>query len=89
MRIVTIIGIIMILVGIWFTGFLVGGSIFLEKDDKSQPKVGYLQFNVDDPTKEFLELHITQDLDIEHPPEYVRLLVLVSEKGGRSDGSKG
>lgn len=88
MRIVTIIGIILVLVGIWFTGFLVGGSIFLEKDAKKEPKVGYLQFNVDDPTKEFLELHITQDLDIEHPPEYVKLLVLVSEKGGRSDGSK-
>ena len=88
MTILKIIVIIMVATGIWFVGFLVGSVSFLEKDDKSQPKVGYLQFNVDDPSKEFLELHITQDLDIEHPPEYVRLLVLVSEKGVKSDGSK-
>lgn len=88
MNIVTIIAIIMIAVGIWFAGFLVGGTMFLEKDAKKEPKVGYLQFNLNDPTKEFLELHITQDIDPGNPPEYVKLLVLVSEKGGKGNGSK-
>ena len=88
MTILKIIGIIMVVTGIWFAGFLVGSVLFLEKEEKQQPKVGYLQFNVDDPAKEFLELHITQDLDIAHPPEYVKLLVLVSGKGVKSDGSK-
>lgn len=73
-----------------FTGYMIGAIQWYKKAaGEGVPAIGYLQFNVDDPTKEFLELHITQDLDIEHPPEYVRLLVLVSEKGGKGNGSKG
>lgn len=75
-----------------FAGYMVGAVCWTNRTEKEAnkkaPAVGYLQFNVDDPTKEFLELHITQDLDIEHPPEYVRLLVLVSEKETKRGDSK-
>lgn len=71
-----------------FAGYMIGAVCWTKKAEKDTPAVGYLQFNVGDPTKEFLELHITQDLDIGHPPEYVKLLVLVSEKGGKDNGRK-
>ena len=75
-----------------FAGYMIGAVCWTnrteKKANKKAPAVGYLQFNVGDPTKEFMELHITKDLDIEHPPEYVKLLVLVLEKGGESDGRK-
>lgn len=71
-----------------FAGYMVGAVCWTKKAEKDTPAVGYLQFNVNDPTKEFLELHITKDVDIEHPTEYVRFLVLVNNEGGKTDGSK-
>ena len=72
------------LIGVLFGAFLKAADY----KRKESPAIGYMQFNLDDPAKEFLELHITRDLDVDNPPEYVRLLVLVSNKeGGKSDGS--
>lgn len=76
-----------------FAGYMIGAVCWYKKAEKKAekdtPAVGYLQFNVNDPTKEFLELHITKDVDIEHPTEYVRFLVLVNNEGGKTDGRKG
>ena len=82
---ITIIFIAIFLAIAWLSGCFVGAAIF-HKDDKT-PKIGYLQFNMHDPSKEFLELHITQDIDPANPPEYVKLLVLVNG-GDENNGSK-
>ena len=77
-----------IAIALFFGGYIIGAVRWHEKGRDESPAVGYLKFNTNDPTKEFLELHITKDINIESPPEYVRLLILTDKEGGNSDGSK-
>ena len=55
------------------------------------PTIGSLDFNTYDPTQEFLSLHITEDIDLDDPPEYVlvKVNVYTREEGSiTKDGSK-
>lgn len=65
-----------------FIGYFVGAVTWSERTVKT---IGYMKFNTKDPTKEFLELHITDDIDPTNPPKHVKFDIQVP--GGKTNGS--
>lgn len=62
-----------------FAGFLIGITVGRADAERNAPLIGSLDFNLADPEKEFLSLHITEDIDIHKPPLNVLLKVNVLE----------
>ena len=71
---------IIIVIAAMVAGLLIGMSIGREDELKSAPMIGSLDFNLADPSKEFLTLHITEDIDIHKPPLNVLMKVNVIER---------
>ena len=67
----------------YLVGMVVGAIVTNAKN--KEHSIGYIKFNANNPAKEFLELHIMHDLDIDNPPKHVRLDVVVER--GDTNGS--
>ena len=70
-----------LLVGIGALAFLVGLLVGISfRVSGEPPMIGSLNFNLDDPSKEFLSLNITEDIDLDNPPVNVLFKVNLIKK---------
>lgn len=72
----TLMIVLLLVLGI-VAGFTVGSVLTADGKLQSAPMVGSLDFNLYDPSKEFLTLHITNDIDVKQPPRIVTMKVNV------------
>lgn len=56
-----------------YIGYLIGKN----KENRRLPLVGELDFNLYDPSQEFLALHLSENIDLDTPPDSVKLKVNV------------